>query len=279
MSAVGFQLAIAGGLVWLYFRYTHPLWIFALLVALGSSVKFFAEAMILVDYPLSKLPLWPQAVCAVSFLEIAASTAMTLSLIARPETAARHLLDACDSPRWGLVLTVLIVGYALAVLSSGIAMLERASFKAGKLLTAMIATAKIGLFWGPVTAIWGRLFPDAWTPRAILSEQDLGVVAIAGVGSFVIDELVNVAVRKRRLTRQQFTATIAISYGICVAPAAVVPWLTSFLAGRAGVHSSWVQVILAVALSGLVTYVATRWLVQSHIQNVREVEHFEDRFG
>jgi hypothetical protein len=59
----------------------------------------------------------------------------------------------------------------------------------------------------------------------------------------------------------------------------VVPWLTSFLAGRAGVHSSWVQVILAVALSGLVTYVATRWLVQSHIQNVREVEHFEDRFG
>ena len=113
---------------------------------------------------------------------------------------------------------------------------ERAWFWENGMLRAIVSMTKMTLFWLPtmvlVPLLVPKLNPFQWISWSSLHRPTSSWGVVAGISIFVLDEIVNVAVRHRRLTREQFAATVLASYPICLVPAVLSPWLT-FWIGKA----------------------------------------------
>jgi hypothetical protein len=283
MSSVVGQGVVGLFALWHFVTQGGAFWAFAAFLAAGSGLKFFSEAMICLRYPLSDLPLWPRAVVLASVVELVSGALLALAFATSGASVAAGLLSVLGSPGWTTVVAVVVIGYAVLMTGNAVTMLERASFRVSKLIHGIASTGKLALFWAAMYGVVPRLIPSLdprhWSPFSHVPTPKGALLPLAMVVTFLADEVLNVAVRKRRLDADQFAATVAASYPACLVPALALPWLAFAAGERLGLQNRYVLLASGIVLGVACCYLATRYLVYATLRAAYEEQGFERRFS
>lgn len=248
----------------------HPVVLLMAIWSLTTGIVFFCDGIIGMGYTLSHFPslgrtmAWAMAVAVVTGFTFA----VVISALGPESAPAIALLSGARSD-WFARNGHLVAAPVVALFSLSMAAVFMKSVLERKLPMA----GWVG--WMFVLASAGPLvqtFQDRigftvekkksfW--EAALGENASWVSGIAFTVGFLLCEFINVAMRRRECTTEEFRATVSPSFGACFGPPMLSLLLVAWIFRQTGFSSSVVFVIATAVVSIVICRYATRMVIRS----------------